>query len=159
MHENFHNNLNENIFSFTFLCNFFLIFYGGQLKQQICYSFTLIISYMVFNSGPVLVFPIWWSKCFISSNSTGPWPRLQRGRNIPGMRFFVTMCMCDKRGKGRGVILVSVSEWINLLYPCSVTNDYCMLFNNNLWLLKAAYSVTMTFFEKFNFLFKSFVKV
>ena len=28
---------------------FFMNFYGGQLKQQICYSFTLIISFMVFN--------------------------------------------------------------------------------------------------------------
>ena len=28
---------------------FFMSFYGGQLKQQICYSFTLLISYTVFN--------------------------------------------------------------------------------------------------------------
>ena len=33
MHENLHKNVNENMFSFTFLCIFFMIFYGGQLKQ------------------------------------------------------------------------------------------------------------------------------
>ena len=27
----------------------FMILYGGQLPQQICYSFNLLISYMVFN--------------------------------------------------------------------------------------------------------------
>ena len=29
--------------------HFFMSIYGGQLKQQICYSFTLLTSYMVFN--------------------------------------------------------------------------------------------------------------
>ena len=38
---------------------FFMSIYGGQLKQQICYSFTLLTSYMVFNpfimaGGPIL---------------------------------------------------------------------------------------------------------
>ena len=28
---------------------FFMSVYGGQLKQQISYNFTLLISYMVFN--------------------------------------------------------------------------------------------------------------
>ena len=44
MHENLHKNVNENMFSFTFLCNFFINFYEKQLKDQICYSFTLLIS-------------------------------------------------------------------------------------------------------------------
>ena len=39
IHENFHKNVNENMF---FISN-----NGGPLKQQICYSFTLLISYMV----------------------------------------------------------------------------------------------------------------
>ena len=39
IHENLHKNVNENMF---FMSN-----YGGPLKQQICYSFTLLISYMV----------------------------------------------------------------------------------------------------------------
>ena len=39
MHENLHKNVNENIF---------MSFYVGQLKQQICYSFKLLISDMVF---------------------------------------------------------------------------------------------------------------
>ena len=47
MQENLHKNVNENMSSFTFLCKFFMSFYGGQLKQQICYSFILLISYMV----------------------------------------------------------------------------------------------------------------
>ena len=49
MHENLHKNVNENMFSFTFLCKIFMSFYDGQLKQQIFYSFTLLISHMVFN--------------------------------------------------------------------------------------------------------------
>ena len=39
IHENLHKNMNENMF--------FISSYGGPLKQQICYSFTLLISYMV----------------------------------------------------------------------------------------------------------------
>ena len=46
MHENLHKNVNENTFSFTFYANFHE-FYGGQLEQQISYSFALLISYMV----------------------------------------------------------------------------------------------------------------
>ena len=41
-----HENLHKNIHIFILL---FMSFYGGQLKQQICYSFTLLISYMIFN--------------------------------------------------------------------------------------------------------------
>ena len=48
MHENLHINVNENVLSFTFYA-FFMSFYGGQLKQQICYSLTLLILYLVFN--------------------------------------------------------------------------------------------------------------
>ena len=43
MHENLHKNVNENTFS-----HFYAIFHEF-LKQQICYSFTLLISCMVFN--------------------------------------------------------------------------------------------------------------
>ena len=42
MHENLHKNVNENMFSFTFLCKFPQVFMKG-----ICYSLTLLISYMV----------------------------------------------------------------------------------------------------------------
>ena len=50
MHENLHKNVNENMFSYTFLCNFSWIFMLGNFKkQQKCYSFTLLISFMVFN--------------------------------------------------------------------------------------------------------------
>ena len=34
MHENLHKNVNENPFSFTFLCKFLRVFFEGQLKQQ-----------------------------------------------------------------------------------------------------------------------------
>ena len=44
MHENVHKNVRENMFLFTFLCKFSWVFMMG-----ICYSFTLLISYMVFN--------------------------------------------------------------------------------------------------------------
>ena len=50
MYENLHKNVNKNMFSF--IHRFYAIFkefYGGKLKQQICYSFTLLISYMAFN--------------------------------------------------------------------------------------------------------------
>ena len=55
---------------------FFMSFYGGQLKQQICYSFTLLISYMVFNPFEMAAqlfldfikfSQFWWSKCFFLS--------------------------------------------------------------------------------------------
>ena len=42
MHENLHKNVNENSHFYTDL----LGFYEWQLKEQICYSFTLLISYI-----------------------------------------------------------------------------------------------------------------
>ena len=42
MHENLHKNVNENMFSFNFFVQIFGVFMKG-----ICYSFTLLISYMV----------------------------------------------------------------------------------------------------------------
>ena len=42
IHENLHKNVNEKMFSFTSLCKFYE-FYEGQLKQQIFYSFILLI--------------------------------------------------------------------------------------------------------------------
>ena len=56
MHKNVHKNVNKNMFSFIHM--FYVIFqefYGGQLKQQICYSFTLLISYMAFNPFKIAV--------------------------------------------------------------------------------------------------------
>ena len=47
MQENLHKNLNETCFHSHFYANF-REFSDVQLKQQICYSFTLLISYMVF---------------------------------------------------------------------------------------------------------------
>ena len=49
MYENLHQNVNENMFSFPFLMQVFMSFYDGQLKQKICYSSTLLISFMLFN--------------------------------------------------------------------------------------------------------------
>ena len=56
-------------------------FYSGQLKQLICYSFRLMISYMVLINlkwQTVLVFPLWWSKC------SPPPPQMQ----VPWTRDF-----------------------------------------------------------------------
>ena len=44
MPENLHNNVNENMFHSQFYANFHMSFYEGQLKHQIGYSFTLLIS-------------------------------------------------------------------------------------------------------------------
>ena len=43
MHEKLHKNVNENVFIHIFM-QFFMSFYDRQLKQQTCYSFTLLIS-------------------------------------------------------------------------------------------------------------------
>ena len=63
MHENFHKNVNENMFSFTFLRKFSLVFTMGNLKQQICYSFVLClmdlkwwsISFRLHQNFPILM--------------------------------------------------------------------------------------------------------
>ena len=65
--------------------------YDEQLKQQIFYSFTLLISYMVFNPFKMWssslrlhqVFPIFMVQMLFIINSTGPWPHLQKVRKIP----------------------------------------------------------------------------
>ena len=49
MHENLHKNM------IHIFMQFFMSFYGGQLKQQICYSFILLISYMVYNQFKMAV--------------------------------------------------------------------------------------------------------
>ena len=41
MHENLHKHVNENVFIHIFM-QMFMSFYEGQLKQQICNSFTLL---------------------------------------------------------------------------------------------------------------------
>ena len=68
----------------------FMSFYDEKLKLQICYSFTLLIPKMFFihlkwRSGcfrPHQVLQILMVQVFFP-NSTGPWPRLQKGRKIP----------------------------------------------------------------------------
>ena len=64
---------------------FFLSFYEGQLKQQICYSFILLISHMAFNPFKMVAsnFPKFDGPNASSPNSTGPWPQLQKGWKIP----------------------------------------------------------------------------
>ena len=54
MNENLYKNVNENMFSFTFLFKISTSFSDGPLKQQICYSFTLQISYMFYNPFELL---------------------------------------------------------------------------------------------------------
>ena len=72
MHENLRKNVNENMFSFTFLCKFLWVFMKG-----IWYSFTLLISYMVLNPFKMAVldcikFPNFDGSNDIFPNSTGP---------------------------------------------------------------------------------------
>ena len=66
----------------------FMSFYDEQLKQQICYSFILLIPYMFFNPFNicrlVLLDCIKLVQMFFPQNSTGPWPQLQTDRKIPG---------------------------------------------------------------------------
>ena len=47
MHENLHKTVNENMSCFVFIHIFMQIFMS--FHEGICYSFTLLISYMVFN--------------------------------------------------------------------------------------------------------------
>ena len=81
VHGKLHKNVNENMFSFTFLCNFYE-FLWWAIKAA-------LISYMFFNpfkiavqfkfsqfDGPNAFFPV----------STGPWLWFQKGRNIPESR-------------------------------------------------------------------------
>ena len=63
-------------------------FYGGQLKQQICYSFTLL-TYMVFNPFKMGVRP--------SSSSSFPNWMVQNSKEAPGPDF-------RKLGKSLGLI-------------------------------------------------------
>ena len=50
VHENLYKSVNENMFSFTFLYKF-----SWQLKQLLCYSISLLISYMLFNAFKMAV--------------------------------------------------------------------------------------------------------
>ena len=76
---------------------FFLSFYEGQLKQQICYSFILqyliwFLIHLEWRSSSFALYQIFPSLIvhafFPKFNSTGPWPQLQKGRKIPaGARY------------------------------------------------------------------------
>ena len=57
MHEILHENMNGNCFHSHFYANF-MRFYDGQFKQQICYSFTLLIPYTF------LIHLKWWPGSF-----------------------------------------------------------------------------------------------
>ena len=59
INEKLHRNVNENMFSFIFLCGFSRVFMMGN-KSKICYSFTLLvfIQYVILihlNGDPVLL--------------------------------------------------------------------------------------------------------
>ena len=45
MHENLHINVNENIFSFTFILQIFMSFYEEQIKQQMLYTATFLYAF------------------------------------------------------------------------------------------------------------------
>ena len=77
----------------------FLSFYEGQLKQQICYSFALLISYI---HGWFLINYKWQpsslriNQVYPTSffpNFTGPWPQIMKGRKIP---VLIYLDLCEK---------------------------------------------------------------
>ena len=69
----------------------FMSLYDEQLKQHACYSFTMLISFMILihfkwqSSSFRLhqIFPIFGGPNVFFQNLTGPWPQLQEGRKIP----------------------------------------------------------------------------
>ena len=86
IHENLHKNVNENMWKHFFIHIFMHTFIS---IYDICYSFTLLISYnMGFNPFKMAVQFFWIAsklpKCF-SPSSTDPWPWLQKqkSRKIP----------------------------------------------------------------------------
>ena len=82
IHENLHKNVNENMFSFTFLCKFSLILWRSinmlQLYTANYNPFKISINFSNFD-GPNIYFPI----------STGPQSQLQNGRKIPEVQISV----------------------------------------------------------------------
>ena len=87
-----------------FYAKFFLSLYGGQFKQQIDYSFNLLISNMVFNplkwwSSPFRLHHISqfrWSKCwFFSPQFNSRWLRLQKVRKIPEYSGSDEILICE----------------------------------------------------------------
>ena len=79
MFENLHKNVNENMFSFTFFMQIFTSFSNGPLNQKICYSFTLLISYIHLKWWPSSfrlhqIFPILMVLCFFSQMQQVPGP-------------------------------------------------------------------------------------
>ena len=95
MYENLHKNVNENMFSFTFLCNFHELLLS--LEQEICYSFTLLISFIVFNPFKMAVqffetafnFQILMAQMIFSQIQWALAPTSE-GRNIPEMKRELT---------------------------------------------------------------------
>ena len=92
MHDSLHKNVNENMWKHVFIHIFmhnFMIFY------EICYSFALLISYMVFNPFEMVVqffstassFPNFDGLNAFFPSSTGPWPDLKKGRKISVMIY------------------------------------------------------------------------
>ena len=89
IHEKLHKNVNENMFSFTFFMQFFIYFYRGQLQQL--YTANFLYVFNPFKMGVQFRFAQFdGPKCFLPPKSTGPWPRLQKGRKILGYRKWQT---------------------------------------------------------------------
>ena len=63
----------------------FQSFYDGQLKQQTCYSLIWCFIHLKWQASSFRLhqnFPILMVQILFSPNSTGPWPRPQKGREI-----------------------------------------------------------------------------
>ena len=98
MHKKLPINVNEKGFIHIFK-QFFMNFYGGQLKQQTCYcnSFTLLISYMGFNLFKMAVqffqtassFPNFEGPNAFFPDLKRPLVRLQKGRKLCGTKWVI----------------------------------------------------------------------
>ena len=92
MHENLHEHVNENRFSFTFLCNFHEFLCWAIKATNMLQLYTARYGFnqfrMAFQFFSASDFPKFGPNAFFPTNSTGPWPRLQKGRKIPEFNLY-----------------------------------------------------------------------
>ena len=102
---------------------------GGQLKQQIRYSFKLLISYMGFNPFEMevhfvrlcQVFPILMVQMLFFPNLKGPWPQLQKGRKIPELKHVL---FAQKNRFIETVLLSTLNVWLRNKKIISIPQSY-----------------------------------
>ena len=121
-------------------------FYEGQFKKQICYTYILLISHMVFNLFKMVtssfrlhpIFPILMVQMLFSPNSTCPWPRLQKERKITGGHFIFCFPQSNKIVfQSLKVFKMSKELWTilrsNILFVLTFISDVFNVRMQNLW--------------------------